>query len=195
VGGGTALEAEGVREELHAFRRRARLGLAASALALVLFVVLVDVTEPRRRHDGGDDPPAMVLGLSVLVAGGILGVAGCGSLVLRARRQARVLASNAWTRTPCRYGEVRPRWALGFGNPQPLVLLEDASGRGTVVGLTSVLISTLARSGISDATELDVAGPPAGHCVLRGPASGHLFSARPPRTAREEHRWRGVFEG
>lgn len=112
-----------------------------------------------------------------------------GYSLTRVRRQRRCLVLHPWIRLACIYREIPAGSSV-----RPLLLLTPTEHQSVVLTLASIARWRLGKTGLRRASEIDVSGDPSGYVVVRAPGFEALVSARPPRTARAERRWRRALE-
>lgn len=149
--------------------------------------VLVDPTDEERVSLSGETNQSrltvvpMILALVVGLYATIVG----GSMIVRSRRQRRVLRANPW-----RLESVDFRFRQDNGTGTAAVRL---AGEHLLL-IASSLRRRIERSGLAATSPIEVAGDPLDYLVLRTPGSDVLSSGRPPRSRWARRRWRHRFQ-
>ena len=151
-------------------------------------VVLVDPLDPNRLTlEGEINQSQWTVWLMIFaLLAGLVGIIAGLSVLFRVRRQRRLLSVTSWRLLRIRYLEV-PSGNSTRG------LLRVIDGGDHVLSLVSTARWNLGRQGLRGAEEAQVAGELPGYVVIRANDTGRLVSARTPRTARAERRWRNRF--
>jgi hypothetical protein len=134
-------------------------------------VVIVDPNDPDHLSIPGETNQSRISVLpmiALLVAGGLLTIAGIGGL-LRARRQASMLRRSGWS---LRHGSFRQAYF-------PSVQL-TSDGHTVRLTICSVFRDTPQKAGFVEAKQFMLAGDPDGYCLIRVPDFDWILSARPP---------------
>ena len=136
--------------------------------------VVVDRADPDHVSLPGEtnQSPATTYPMIFALVGGAVLLGAATASLFRARRQRRLLQRSTWRRTPVTYDEIRTR-----AGARPVLQIDSGTVR-----LSTVPVWRLKKSGLRDATEVEVAGDVDRHAVVRV-AGGRLLSVRPPRNA------------
>lgn len=149
--------------------------------------VLVDPMDEQRVTVPGETNQSQVTVVPMVFAlvGGMAATIVGGSMVVRARRQRRVLRAHPWRLQAAQF-----RFRQDNGSGTAAVRLE---GERPVL-IAPSLRHRIERSGLATTSPVEVAGDPLDYVVLRPPCSDALFSGRPPRSRWSKRRWSARFQ-
>ena len=156
----------------------------AAAIALATGAVVVAlrpyVYETQNRHD---------LFVTYLAAPALaIGWAGV-TMIARSVAQYRVLVNATWTRVPCSTVQ-----ALEGNGRRMLISIPGLAGSDShLLTMKSMTRWRSARSGIRQATEIDIVGDPAEKILARVPDHSVLLAFKPPPNDAAAQRWGSAF--
>lgn len=156
--------------------------VAAIALATGAIVVGLQpyVYETQHRHDVFVTylaAPALAIGWAGVV------------MIARSVAQYRTLVNATWTRFPCSTVQALE----GNGRRMLLCIPGPSGGDSHLLTMKSMTRWRSARSGIRQATEIDVVGDPAEKILARVPGHSVLLAFKPPPNDAAAQRWRPAF--